>query len=108
MWDFGHALSGLEVFEITLRNLYSEIGQPIWVFFHSIVWKVVNRFVRPALHFNVRRHGALWRMVGIIDRLDQNLAKIIGRKMVVDTRFELVTPAMSMQCSTTELIDHPI
>jgi len=28
-------------------------------------------------------------------------------KMVVDTRFELVTPAMSMQCSTTELIDHP-
>ena len=27
--------------------------------------------------------------------------------MVVDTRFELVTPAMSMQCSTTELIDHP-
>lgn len=28
--------------------------------------------------------------------------------MVVDTRFELVTPAMSMQCSTTELIDHPI
>ena len=28
--------------------------------------------------------------------------------MVVDTRFELVTPAMSMQCSTTELIDQPI
>ena len=27
--------------------------------------------------------------------------------MVVDTRFELVTPAMSMQCSTTELIDRP-
>ena len=26
--------------------------------------------------------------------------------MVVDTRFELVTPAMSMQCSTAELIDH--
>ena len=26
-------------------------------------------------------------------------------KMVVDTRFELVTPAMSMQCSTAELID---
>lgn len=30
-----------------------------------------------------------------------------AEKMVVDTRFELVTPAMSMQCSTTELIDHP-
>ncbi len=27
-------------------------------------------------------------------------------KMVVDTRIELVTPAMSMQCSTAELIDH--
>ena len=27
--------------------------------------------------------------------------------MVVDTRFELVTPAMSMQCSTAELIDRP-
>ena len=26
-------------------------------------------------------------------------------KMVVDTRIELVTPAMSMQCSTAELID---
>ena len=26
--------------------------------------------------------------------------------MVVDTRIELVTPAMSMQCSTAELIDH--
>ena len=25
--------------------------------------------------------------------------------MVVDTRIELVTPAMSMQCSTAELID---
>jgi hypothetical protein len=28
-------------------------------------------------------------------------------RMVVDTRFELVTPAMSMQCSTAELIDRP-
>ena len=31
-----------------------------------------------------------------------------GEKMVVDTRIELVTPAMSMQCSTAELIDHLI
>ena len=29
-----------------------------------------------------------------------------NEKMVVDTRIELVTPAMSMQCSTAELIDH--
>lgn len=28
--------------------------------------------------------------------------------MVVDTRIELVTPAMSMQCSTAELIDQTI
>ena len=28
-----------------------------------------------------------------------------GKRMVVDTRIELVTPAMSMQCSTAELID---
>lgn len=41
-------------------------------------------------------------------RFNASLFHYFGVKMVVDTRFELVTPAMSMQCSTTELIDHPI
>ena len=44
--------------------------------------------------------------VSVCSFLDDSYTIVFKVKMVVDTRIELVTPAMSMQCSTAELIDH--